>query len=183
MSQADDETDMTAALLALGALTGADLASARRREREEPSLAARIAEWERALAPLALSLPPYAPPDGLMAQIDARLDARERFVRLAQTLREPEGEWIVIAAGLRCKVLERYPEQRRQMILLEAEPGALYPAHEHREMEELYVMSGDLVVGDDDQLRAGEFLVSQAGSRHPDLTTRTGCRCLICKEI
>lgn len=186
MNDADEETEL-AALLAAGALTGAEREAALRRERDDSAFAAEVAGWEAALAPLALDLPQLAPPEGLLGEIDARLDARERFARLAkklqEPLRQPEGDWIVIATGLRCKLLEQYPEERRHLILFEAEPGALYPAHTHVETEELYMISGDLLIGEELELRPGDFHVSRAGSRHPDLTTRRGCRCLICKEI
>lgn len=180
MTDADDHIE--AALLAAGALTAREQSAARRREIDDPGFAALAAEWETALAPLASSLPPVAPPEGLLARIEARLDARARFEQLAATLREPEGDWIVIGAGLRCKVVERLPEQGRQTILLEAAPGAFYPAHDHPLQEEIYMISGDLVM-DDIELLAGDFHVSQVGSRHADSTTRTGCRCLICQAV
>jgi quercetin dioxygenase-like cupin family protein len=174
----DAEDDILAALWAAGALPAPQCRAARERVRLDPAFAAKAREWEDGLAPLALATPPLAPPSDAFAKIEARLDARARFERLAETLREPEGPWIIVAPGVRYTVLERRPEQMRQIVLLEGLPGAVYPAHDHEQDEEIYVISGDLVM-DEVELGPGDFHVSRMGTRHPDSTTRFGCRCLV----
>jgi quercetin dioxygenase-like cupin family protein len=174
----DAEDDILAALWAAGALPAPECRAARERVRLDPAFAAKARDWEDGLAPLALAAPPLAPPTGAFAKIEARLDARARFERLAKTLREPEGEWIHVAPGLRIKVLEQLPELKRQIFLLEGAPGAVHPAHNLEQDEEIYVISGDLVV-DEVELGPGGFHVWRKGDPHPDMTTRAGCRCLV----
>jgi anti-sigma factor ChrR (cupin superfamily) len=176
MSDADD--DMEAALLAAGALTPREREAALARIARDPAFAAKAREWETALAPLADLAPPAAPDDDLLARIEERIDARERHALAARTLRADEGDWIVVVPGVRMKILHRNLVLRRQTVLFEAEPGAVYPAHDHPQDEECYMISGDLVIGDE-VLHAGDYQLAPAGSRHPALTTRRGCRCIL----
>lgn len=180
----DDDDDMLAALWAAGALPAPQHRAARQRVKVDPAFAARTRDWEDGLAPLALAVPALAPPAGAFASIEARLDARARFEWMAKTLQEPEtlrepdeADWIHVAPGLRLKVLEEYPEMKRQMILLEGAPGAVHAGHYLEQDEEIYVVSGDLVV-DEAEFGPGDFHVWRKGAPHPDMTTRSGCRCL-----
>jgi quercetin dioxygenase-like cupin family protein len=173
-----DDDDMTAALLAAGALSPEEHALAQERMSRDSVFAAKAREWETALAPLAVLAPPAAPPADLLERIEERIDARRRKKMASLTLRDGEGEWIAMAPGIRMKILHQNLELRRQTILLEAEPGAVYPPHDHPQDEECYMISGDLVIGDE-VLHAGDYQVAPAGSRHPMLTTRTGCRCIL----
>ncbi len=98
----DAEDDILAALWAAGALPAPECRAARERARLDPAFAAKVGEWEDGLAPLALAPPPLAPPSGALAKIEARLDARARFEKLAKTLRaSPQGPWIIVAPGVR----------------------------------------------------------------------------------
>jgi anti-sigma-K factor RskA len=72
---ARDDIDVLAGEYVLGTLDAAErIAVAARRWREEP-LDAAIVAWERRLAPLMETVAPIEPPVGLLARIDARLDA------------------------------------------------------------------------------------------------------------
>lgn len=176
MSEADD--DMNAALFAAGALTPQEHAAALERLKRDPAFALEAREWEERLAPLADLAPPVAPPPGLLDRIEETIDARRRRDRVIRTLRSKDGDWIHVGPGIRMKILHQNRELRRRTVLFEAEPGAVYPAHDHPQDEECYVLSGDLVVGEE-ALTAGDFQLAPAGTRHPDLTTRGGCRCIL----
>jgi hypothetical protein len=65
----------------------------------------------------------------------------------------------------------------RQTVLFDARPGAVFPAHEHPQDDERYMIFGDLVIGDETR-HAGDDHLASAGGRHPLLTTRSGCRCI-----
>lgn len=177
-----EEDDMLAAFWAAGALPAPQCRAVGERVKADPAFKARVSAWEDGLAPLALATPHFAPPTGVFAKIEARLDARARFERLAKTLREPEGDWIHVAAGMRIKVLEQFPEMKRQIILLEGAPGAVHAAHNLEQDEEIYVISGDLVV-DEIEYGPGDLHVSRKGAPHPDMTTRFGCRCLVASAM
>lgn len=173
-----DEDEIDAALWAAGALAAEEHAALKERLKRDPLLAAKAREWEEALAPLAALAPNAAPPDGLFEKIEARLDSRLRLETLSRTLRADSGDWIKVAPGMRVKLLHRNVELGRQTVLLDIEPGAVYPAHAHEQDEEIYMISGDLTIGAQ-ELGPGDFHVSQKGSRHPPATTRAGCRCIV----
>ena len=84
MRIADPELrERLAAEYALGTLRGRARAGLQRRLREDPSLAAGVAQWEARLAPMAESLTPVAPPARLWRVIEARVG------------RGPDGEGLV----------------------------------------------------------------------------------------
>jgi len=180
MSNPDDEQD--AALWAAGALTPAEHEAFHDRLKGTAVLAATAREWEDALAPLAGFAPSVAAPGGLFETIEKRIEARARLEALSRTLRAQEGEWIKVSPGMRIKLLHRNPDVGRQTVLLDIEPGAVYPAHAHQQDEEIFMISGDLMIGAD-ELGPGDFHVSPKGSRHPAANTRAGCRCIVSMAI
>ncbi len=177
-----DDDDIDAALWAAGALTAPEHAALKDRLKRDPELAAKAREWEDALAPLAALAPNVAAPAGLFEKIEARLDSRLRLETLSRTLRADTGDWIKVSPGMRVKLLHRNVEMGRQTVLLDIEPGAVYPAHAHEQDEEIFMISGDLAIGAE-ELGPGDFHVSPKGSRHPPATTRAGCRCIVSMAI
>jgi hypothetical protein len=174
MSGAEDDVD--AALLALGGCTAEEHARLREKLKRDRDFGDQVENWEMLLAPLASFVPEVAAPDGLLGRIESRLTARQRLEALSRTLRANEGEWIRVSPGLRLKLLNNQPDRRT--VLLDVEPGACYAAHEHLGDEEIYMISGDLTIGDV-ELGAGDYHFSPKGSRHPDATSRAGCRCIV----
>ena len=69
----DEEMNVLAAEYAAGALDGADLDQARRRETTDPAFALEVARWRGRLAPLHDEVDAVAPPPGLWTSIDAAL--------------------------------------------------------------------------------------------------------------
>jgi len=66
-------------------------------------------------------------------------------------------------------------EMKREMIgFLRAEPGVHYPLHCHAAIEEIFMVEGDLVVGDE-VYGAGDYIRSNPGSAHAPYTIG-GCR-------
>lgn len=173
-----DDDDIDAALWAAGALTAPEHAALKDRMKRDPEFAAKAREWEDALAPLAALAPDATAPTGLFEKIEARLDSRLRLETLSRTLRADTGDWIKVSPGMRVKLLHRNVELGRQTVLLDIEPGAVYPAHAHEQDEEIFMISGDLAIGAE-ELGPGDFHVSAKGSRHPAATTRAGCRCIV----
>jgi len=70
-----DDLEALAAEYALGTLDRAEREQANARRAADPGFDAAILSWEARLAPLADSIPELAPPTGLFAQIQRRLDA------------------------------------------------------------------------------------------------------------
>jgi ChrR Cupin-like domain len=60
----------------------------------------------------------------------------------------------------------RTDEIKREIVgVLRADPGVHYPMHRHAAIEEIYMLSGDLVVGDQ-VYGAGDYIRSEPGSVH-----------------
>jgi anti-sigma factor ChrR (cupin superfamily) len=57
-------------------------------------------------------------------------------------------------------------------------PGARYPAHQHDGPEDVYMIAGDLHIGDE-VLRAGDFHHAEAGSVHGVNYSEQGCTILV----
>jgi quercetin dioxygenase-like cupin family protein len=72
----------------------------------------------------------------------------------------------------------RYDEakQRSTTILLQFEPNASYPYHNHPSGEEIYVLSGEVMI-EDAILKAGDYLYTPVNFKH-SVTTATGCTLL-----
>jgi anti-sigma factor ChrR (cupin superfamily) len=180
MSNSDDDID--AALFAAGALTDAEIDAFKRRLKRDPAVAAKSREWEGALSSLATFAGEIEPPVELLASIEARIDARTKLEKMSRTLRANEGEWIMLGPGIRCKELMRNDVIGRWTILVDAQPGACFPPHEHAQDEVIFMISGDLSIGDV-TLEAGDFHFSSKGSRHPENRMRAGCRCIIAQAM
>ena len=94
----------------------------------------------------------------------------ERSTRLVHS---PDIEWKFSAPGVSKKIL-RYDETTGEMtLLLKFDPGSTYPAHNHPEGEEIFILEGDLRVGGD-ELRAGDYLYTPPDGKHA-VSSRDGC--------
>jgi anti-sigma factor ChrR (cupin superfamily) len=65
-------------------------------------------------------------------------------------------------------------ERRERIGLLRAEPGMEYPPHTHGGTEEIYMLSGDLVL-EGVTYYAGDYIRSALGSQHAPAYSHTGC--------
>ncbi len=68
--------------------------------------------------------------------------------------------------------------RKRITFFIRAQAGAEFPAHEHDDDEESYVLSGDLSF-DDLVLNAGDYHLARPGVRHPVGRTKGGCMLLV----
>jgi hypothetical protein len=165
----------------LGTLEAAVREAARIRAIEDRSFAGLVEAWEQRLAPLALG-PETAPPEGLFEAIETRIRAKGVELPGTVTVRAGSGEWIQAAPGLRIKIMNEIKNLGRQTFMAELSPGAEYADHDHGQDEEIYMISGDLIIGDL-VLNAGDFHVARAGKHHPVHRTKTGCLCIISQAV
>jgi ChrR Cupin-like domain len=63
--------------------------------------------------------------------------------------------------------------KREAVGLLKAEPGVVYPLHNHTGVEEIFMLQGDLVIGNK-VYGSGDYIRSLPGSAHAP-ASRTGC--------
>jgi ChrR Cupin-like domain len=113
---------------------------------------------------LGLDLPVQAPPHP-SGQVDAPdiLSVRSRDVQW-----QPHP-----VPGVRMAIFHRDPDKREITGVLRAEPGVHYLNHQHADIEEIYMLEGDLVMGET-TYHAGDYLRSYPGSMHEPYTTE-GC--------
>lgn len=131
----------------------------------------------RRLAPLADLLPPVAPGADLFARIAGRIGLDSPLAGF-HVVRNSEGTWVEVSPGVHTKQLWRSAIARRRVFLLRISPGAELVPHVHGGDEECLVLDGDMVVNGV-AFGPGDFQVAVAGSRHPQVTSRGGCTCLI----
>jgi quercetin dioxygenase-like cupin family protein len=165
----------------LGTLAADEREAARLRVIEDATFAAAVTAWEARLAGLA---PQYeeALPEGLLERIEAAIDASHIELPGTVTRRAGTGKWIEVGPGLRIKILNRIESLNRHTFMAELQPGATYVDHDHEQDEEIYMISGDLIIGGL-ELRQGDFHVARAGKHHPVHRSRTGCLCIISQAI
>ena len=67
----------------------------------------------------------------------------------------------------------------RKTLLVRMQPGAVFPEHEHLQMEQCYVLEGSVTDSDGLTANAGDFICMPAGITHQPIHTMTGCVFLI----
>jgi quercetin dioxygenase-like cupin family protein len=173
--------DERASAYVIGLLDAEERAQCRLRIIEDQVFAGLVAEWEKRLAPLALNGEADIP-DGLLEPIEARISASGIELPGTMTIRAGTGDWIDVAPGLKIKVMSRIEAINRQTFMAWLQPGGQYADHDHDQDEEIYMIEGDLIIGDI-VLRPGDFHIARAGRHHPVHRTTTGCLCLISQAI
>jgi len=68
---------------------------------------------------------------------------------------------------------------RRTTMMIRMAPHTSYPPHRHADAEECYVLSGELCIGDELRMRAGDYQRAERGSDHPRQWTEVGCVLLL----
>lgn len=177
MSAREDKATL-AAELALGVLGSDAHVEATLKLHADTAFAAEVEEWEIRLAPLALEIAPVEPAPALLGRIESAIAKREMPLPGGRTLRALDGEWIDFAPGVRARPIWQNETTKRHAVLLEVEPGATYPEHDHDDDEEFYMLSGDITFGDV-TLYAGDYHVAYRGSHHGHGVSRNGCRCIM----
>jgi anti-sigma factor ChrR (cupin superfamily) len=94
-----------------------------------------------------------------------------------------DAEWIETGVpGIRARILAVDTVRSLVTMVLRAEPGAVYPSHQHHGPEECYVISGSVVI-DDRVLRAGDFHHADSDSAHGEIFTTEGAEVLLVGAI
>lgn len=125
------------------------------------------------------SIVPVEPPANVRAKV---LEAIRSIPgpHQSHTVRVGEGTWKAIAPGARTKKLAR--DGGRVTFLLELDPHAVLPEHEHAGGEDSYVIRGSCRIGGL-SLQHGDFHHADAQSVHGDVVASAeGCLLLITLE-
>jgi anti-sigma factor ChrR (cupin superfamily) len=113
-------------------------------------------------------------------------DARARLLTLITVEPRPfvqsqaEGQWEDwLFPGLSRRVLFVDEPGGRITMLLRLAAGARLPSHPHSEVEEVYMLEGDLHGDDGNVLWAGDYQRSEAGTVHVEQWSVNGCTALM----
>lgn len=172
------KNDERAGEYVLGVLSAKERAEVERAAKDDPALAEEIDAWNEQLSPLLLDAPEVEPPAYIFDRIKERIAAEAKPLAGSITVRAGEGRWKPLCAGIERKLLWHDRDNKRITFLIRAQPGSLFPAHQHDDDEEAYVLSGDLSL-DDLVLNAGDYHLARPGVRHPVGRTRGGCMLLV----
>ena len=95
----------------------------------------------------------------------------------SRTVRADEGKWSSVAPGARMKVLSK--EAGRMTFLIDLDPHATVPAHDHDGGEDSYVVRGSCRIGAL-ALDTGDFHHADATAHHGDVVASAdGCLLLL----
>jgi len=176
-----------ASLYALGALSADEQHAFESKLRGDGELRELVLGLQNTAGLMARSVPQAVPPPRLKARLLARV-AASREVQPAAPARSLPGLRFHEAAsnsgwkalplpGAFIKLLSLEPERGYAVLLGKLEAGVRYPAHVNAGPEDIYILSGDLVVGSR-RLGAGDFHHADQDSRHEVNYSEHGCTLL-----
>lgn len=94
----------------------------------------------------------------------------------------PEPEWDEVALGISCELVATDREGGRVSMLVRLASGAEYPPHRHAGIEELFLLYGELWIGDR-KLHAGDYNRAHAGTVDRRVWSESGCTCLLITSL
>ena len=137
-------------------------------------------EVAAALGGSAPSEPPASLRDRLLAQVSSA--SRSPGVLLEDSglliSRSAELSWLSLAPGIEYKPLFIDTARKYNTSLVRMDAGAHYPSHRHRDIEELFMLSGDLHVAGK-VMRAGDYCRASAETIHGETRSEMGCLFLL----
>jgi len=182
-----------ASLYVLGALTGTEQEVFGADLRASDELREFVFTLQQTTGLLAMATPLARPPRELKDKVLRRI---ESLGQLDQPATHSPGVAVASLPGLRflsaddtvdwkqlpvpgawIKLLSIERERGYAVLLGKLEPGVRYPAHMNVGPEDLYVLTGDLHIGDH-MLRPGDFHHADAGSSHVENYSVEGCTLL-----
>jgi anti-sigma factor ChrR (cupin superfamily) len=165
----------------IGTLDAAARSRLHTRMIEDATFKSLVADWDLRLIPLVMS-GAQSVPATLYANIESRLSTSQVELPGTITRRHGSGEWIDMSPGLKIKVMHEIPRLKRFTFMAWLQPNAEYADHDHEQDEEIYMIEGELIIGDI-ILKPGDFHIAKAGKHHPVHRTMTGCICLITQAM
>jgi len=153
----------------LGCLEAEERTLVESRMRAEPDFCRSVDVWSRRLMHLSDHAAPVTPPASVWASIQRRIGVPVPSI----SRRQSDGVWLDVAPGVRLKMLHVNPVTGERTGLMRMERGSTIPEHDHPETEECFVLEGAVEI-DGQDLRAGDYTVAYAGSRHEVIRSAAG---------
>lgn len=205
----DDDLKNDAALFVLDALKVEDARSYRLHLAQCEACRREVDSLSRTARDLALLAPERTPPADLWQRVLQRIrknDPRVQPDRPAEAAvstqvwrawesdtdgNTPDFTFLAAGAGrfeptavqgVEARKLFVDRENDRVTMLVRMQPGASYPRHVHADVEECFVLSGDLSVGTH-RMHAGDYQRAESGSMHAVQSTENGCVLLLVSSL
>jgi len=141
-----------------------------------PEAKAEVSKTIDTAALIAISLTPKTPPASLREKILSQIRPPQPTPELFEFVRgSGDSGWIPMKVpGAFVKLLSIQKEKGYAVVLGKLEPKTYYPPHHHIGAEQIYILQGELSIGDV-TLRAGDFHNAKAGSNHGVNYSENGC--------
>ena len=182
-----EQTQEQASLYALGALPAEEARAFEAELRSNAELRELVRSLQNAADMLALSSPQVTPPATLKARVLDRIGAPAATTAkpapsiaarlpgfLFHGAQDDKGWKELPIRGAWIKLLALVKERGYAVLMGRLEAGVRYPPHTHAGAEELYIVSGDLNIGDR-RLGPGDFHHADAGTAHGENYSVEGC--------
>ena len=172
-----------APLYALSALSQLERVWVEQQVVECPDLLEELASYQSAVTAIPYSSSPLPLPANLKHRLFEHLELetpsseqeQERPPAPFQAVHAQDLNWQPhTVPGVFVAIVHKDEVKREIVGFLRAEPGVRYPAHRHAAVEEIFMLEGDLVIGDD-VYGAGDYIRSNLGSSHAPYT-KGGCQ-------
>ena len=193
-----DETREWAALYALDALPTEDKAAFEKHLREGcASCAAEVESYKGVAGQVGFAAAPEPPPASLrervlqaVAQTDSAAEEEpEQRADAAKGILFDQGGVLISRTadmdweaaplpGIFAKTLFNDPKRQYSTSLVRMEAGVTYPSHRHKEVEELYLLEGDLLV-EGRRMQPGDYCRGEPESVHGQVSTEAGAVFLV----
>jgi len=184
-AQSTDEVRELASLYALGALPAVDRIEFELHLRDCMACRTQVQEFAKVANQMAFAVS-ASPPASLRARILAQVPG-ERRPSMATEQRGvlfQQGGLLISRAkdlpwepaaipGVWSKTLWVDTARKYCTSLVRLDPGAVYPAHRHSDIEEVYMLEGDFLV-EGVQMQPGDYCRSEPGSIHGESRTKSG---------
>src|SRR5271155_3315337 len=179
-----DETRDRAALYVAGALSGEEAGDFEAHLKQGCEVCgAEVKAFSQVTDELAGAVPSEAPSaklrervlDKIASEVRARNSAtidKNGMRFMLSNLMPWEGTAI---KGIESKVLFRDAAKGMVTVLVRMAPGTSGPRHRHAEVEESYVLEGDVTISGV-EMKAGDYCRAEPGSVHIGISTRGGCQ-------
>jgi len=189
-----DHQQEQACLYAAGALPVAEQEALEAELAQNTELREFVSTLRATMTSAALSVPQVSPPAELKQKILDRIEAGTKSTSDGAQAPAPAGRRVVPGSkfveaheskgwkqlpipGAWIKFLSIEPAKGYAVLLGRLEAGVRYPAHIHQGAEEIYMITGDLHIGDR-KLGPGDFHHADAGTSHPVNYSEDGCTLL-----
>jgi anti-sigma factor ChrR (cupin superfamily) len=169
-----------AALYAAGALLPDERQAFEAHLRDCADCTAEVEAFAAVAAQLGEVAAPIRPPDRVRERVlaAAARSAAEDAIVEQNGVRFVRSRYVAWRAGdapaLFVRPLAADRERGYRTSIVRMEPGAVYPSHRHAEVEETFLIEGDLTVNGV-EMRPGDYCRAEAGTVHTAVSTRNGC--------